>query len=183
MMKLFDEMPYLESDVLVMKEMTQEDAPALQAIASDPKVYVYLPTFLYEQKYADAHEVIAKMRQECFQTGESIMLGIFLKDDLHTMVGIAEFYAYDERKRKVSIGIRLARAYWHKGIALSAEQLMMEYLKNCGIRTVTGHIMHHNGASAAIVRKIGFDNKYPLLWEDWGREGPVLTDKYVYRFY
>ena len=181
-MKLFEEIPYLENEKLVLKEMTLEDAPALGRIASDPKVYVYLPTFLYEQKYADPCEAILNMRRECFETGESIMLGIFLKEDLHEMVGIAEMYAYDEKKRKVSIGIRLAQAYWHQGIALPAERLMLDYLKKAGIRTVTGHVMVHNAASAHVAREAGFEVKYPKLWEDWGREGPVLTDKYVIRF-
>ena len=182
-MNLFEEMPYLEDEQIVLKEMTVEDAPALGRIASDPKVYVYLPTFLYEQQYQDPCEAIRNMRKECFETRESIMLGIFLKEDLHEMAGIAEMYAYDERKKKVSIGVRLAQAYWHRGIALQVERLMLAYLKEAGIRTVTGHVMVHNAASAHVAREAGMAVKYPDLWEDWGREGPVLTDKYVLRFY
>lgn len=202
-MKLFDEMPCLENDRMVLREMTTEDAPALERIAKDPKVYVYLPTFLYEQKYDDAREAIANMRRECFLAKDSIMLGIFLKENpdeaagnsehlgeaaggaehLGEMAGIAEIYAYDERKKKASIGIRLAQAYWYRGIAVPAEMLLMDYLKKCGIKTVTAHIMVHNEASARTVQKLGFENKFPRLWEDWGREGPVLVDKYVYKFY
>lgn len=212
-MKLFDEMPYLENERMVLREMTAEDAPALARVAKDPKVYVYLPTFLYEQKYEDAHEAIKNMYRECFLTKDSIMLGIFLKEKpgeaadseghpgetaggtrhpgeaaggaehLSEMAGIAEIYAYDERKKKASIGIRLAQAYWYRGIAVPAEKLLMDYLKECGIRTVTAHIMVHNEASARTVQKLGFENKFPRLWEDWGREGPVLVDKYVYKFY
>jgi len=182
-MKLFEEMPYLENEQIVLKEMTLEDAPALGRIASDRRVYVYLPTFLYEQKYADPAEAIKRMRQECFETRQSVLLGIFLKDDLHEMAGIAEIYAYDEKKRKASIGVRLAQAFWHREIALQAERLLLSYLEQAGIRTVTGHVMKHNHASACIAEKAGFVVKYPDLWEDWGREGPVLTDKYVYRFF
>ena len=89
---------------------------------------------------------------------------------------------YDEKKQKVSIGVRLAREYWYKGIANHVEILLMNYLKEAGIRTITGHVMRHNTASARTVQKLGFVNKYPGLWEDWGREGPVLTDKYIYKF-
>ena len=181
-MKLFEEMPYLENDFLILREMQEEDAPALGKLASDRKVYVYLPTFLYEQKYKDPLEVIRKMRGECFDTRDSIMLGIYLKENPRVLTGIAEIYAYDERKMKASIGIRLAQEYWHRGIALPAELLLLDYLKSVGIRKVTGHIMRHNIASATIVQKIGFINKYPGLWEDWGRGGPVLVDKYLYTF-
>ena len=179
-MKLFDEIPYLANESVILKEITMKDAPQLHMIAGDPRVYVYLPTFLYEQKYKDAEEVIARMYEECFLPKVSIMLGIFLKQDPSVMTGIAEIYGYDELKNKTSIGYRLAQAYWHQGIALQTGLLLKDYLENIiRIRTITGHIMRHNLASARIAEKIGFENRFPGLWEDWGREGPVLIDKYV----
>jgi len=38
-MKLFDEMPYLENETLVLHEMSLSDAKALKEFASDPAVY------------------------------------------------------------------------------------------------------------------------------------------------
>ena len=181
-MKLFDEMPYLENERLILREMTIADAGCLGKISMDPKVYIYLPTFLYEQKYSDPSAVIAHMREECFLTKQSVFLGIFQKQDPETMTGIAEIYAYDEQKNKASIGYRLARAYWHQGIALDTAAMLKEYLdQQMKIRTITAHVMRHNQASAAILQKLGFENRFPDIWEDWGKEGPVLTDKYVYK--
>ena len=181
-MKLFDTMPYLENESVILKEMTRADAPALHEIASDPRVYVYLPTFLYEQKYKDPYQVIDRMREECFLPKESIMLGVFSVKDPASMTGIAEIYAYDEMKNKASIGLRLMHKYWHKGLALPAALLMRKYLEeDMRIRTITLHVMRHNMVSPKIAIKAGFVNMYSGLWEDWGREGPVLIDKYVYR--
>lgn len=181
-MKLFDEMPYLENDTLLMREMKAEDAKDLAALAHDPAVYIYLPTFLYEQKYADAEEVIRRMHEECFLTKDSILLGIFLKSDPEKMIGIGELYAYDEAKNKASIGCRLAKEYWHKGIAVQCVKLLKDYLiQKINIRTITAHIMTHNTASEKITEKAGFQKQFSNLWEDWGREGPVLVDKYVYK--
>ena len=181
-MKLFDEMPYLENERLILREMTPEDAFCLGKISKDPKVYIYLPAFLYEHRYDDPLTVINRMYEECFLTKESILLGVFLKENPDIMVGIAEIYAYDEAKNKASIGYRLAREYWHQGIASETGALLKDYLDRIiETRTITAHVMTHNGASAAILKKLGFENRFPLLWEDWGREGPVLTDKYVYK--
>ena len=183
-MKLFEEMPYLEDDCIILKEMTQTDAPALEKIASSRAVYTYLPTFLYEQKYQDKKLAIDRIKQECFLTKESILLGIFLKEDPTQMIGIAEIYAYDEQKNKASIGARLHEDYWYKGIAARVVTLLKDYLdKEIGIRTITTHIMSHNHASERVVEKLGFEKKFPGLWDDWGKEGPVLTDKYVYKKY
>ena len=52
-MKLFEEYPYIEDERIVLKKMTLDDADALAEFAGTEKVYRYLPTFLYEQKYQD----------------------------------------------------------------------------------------------------------------------------------
>lgn len=181
-MKLFDEMPCLENETIILKEMTLKDADALGRIAKDPAVYAYLPTFLFEQKYPDPEEVIRRMRKECFDTKDTILLGIFRKEDPEEMIGIGEIYAYDEKKNKASIGCRLAKAYWYQGYAVSCVNLLKDYLdQEIGIRTITLHVMVHNHASGKASEKAGFLKTFPDIWEDWGREGPVLTDKYIYR--
>ena len=76
---LFQYFPRLESDRLLLREWTEEDAPALERIIMDPAVYRYLPTFLYEQSDPDVRGMIANARRRCFDTGESILLGICLK--------------------------------------------------------------------------------------------------------
>lgn len=179
---LFEEMPYIENDRLLLREMKPQDAACLAKIAQDPRVYWYLPTFLYEQKYPDPLTVIERAREECFLTKESILLGIFMKEAPDIMTGIAEIYAVDEQKNKASMGYRFAYDYWHKGIAKETGRMLIDYLdREIQIRTITGHVMTLNIASAKIALQLGFEKKFSNIWEDWGREGPVLTDKYVYK--
>ena len=122
------------------------------------------------------------MREEMFDTKESILLGIYLKEAPDTMAGLGEIYAYDAKKNKASIGCRLLPEYWHKGLALEVILLLKEYLLDAvGIRTITGHVMVHNIASGKSAERAGMILKFPNLWEDWGREGPVLINKYVYK--
>lgn len=183
MRKLFEEMPVLQNDRIIMREMTLSDAPALGDLINDRAVYAYLPTFLYEQQFHDPAEAIRRMRTECFDTEESILLGVFQKHHPGEMTGIAEIYAYDPKKNKASVGCRLRRRYWRQGIASEAVKLLMEYLKNdIQIRTITAHVMVHNDGSRRVVEKLGFVNQFPDLWEDWGREGPVLIHKYVCKY-
>lgn len=78
--KLFSEIPYIDGGDVILRRLAQEDAPALKEMVDSPKVYRYLPTFLFEKKYDDIHYVIDHLYDECFE--ESIILGIFVSEDI-----------------------------------------------------------------------------------------------------
>ena len=203
-MKLFDEYPYIESDTVVLKKMSAADADALSDMVKNEQLYRYLPTFLYEQKYEEIQEMLAKMDEECFLTKESLLLGIYVKKNPASspageqtiappsaeqpptahwqFAGIAEFYSYEEKKEKASIGCRLLPAFWGQGLATAVIGMMKDYLfTQTDVRTITGHIMQVNRASAGAAMKNGFLCKYPDLLEDWGFPQPVRIDKYVFK--
>ena len=181
-MDLFDEMPRIESERLVLREMVPQDAEALASLSTDEEVYRLLPTFLYEQKYSDPLTVIDRMRTECFDTKDSILLATCLQSAPDQMIGIAEMYAYEPRKPKVSIGYRLARSHWNQGIASEVAGMLKRYLLDeVHMRTITAHVMCQNAASARALEKSGFVCLYPHVWEDWGRGEPVLIDKWIYK--
>lgn len=205
-MELFKEYPVLESDRLIIRKMTEDDAEALTELTARDKVYSTLPSFLYELKYDDKREVIKNLDRDCFETEESLILGVFLKDGASaeqsavtkaenngpvnqkehdnecSLVGIAEIYNYEEKKEKASIGYRLSDRVWGQGIGTEAAKMLRDYLiKNIGLRTVTAHVLNSNIASAAVLENNGFIAKYQNLYEDWGREGLELTDKYVFK--
>lgn len=181
-MKLFDEYPYMENDHIVICKMTQADAQMLKKMTCNPNVYEFLPTFLYEQKYDDKSRVIDRMDEECFDTKESILLGIYLKADPEKLVGIAEIYNYEEEKAKASIGYRLDEPVWGQGIGTEVCALLKDYLLNeTDIQTITAHIMTDNKASARSAQKNGFICKYPNTYGDWGFDELIHTDKYVFK--
>ena len=108
MKKLFDEIPFLENDKIILKRMEDADAQELERMTRSDHVYRFLPTFLYEQKYEDKHDVIRLFYEECFPAKEGIFLGIYWKDGSLTgeegsgfrdgsgyvFCGIAEFYGF-----------------------------------------------------------------------------------------
>lgn len=197
-MELFKEYPVLESDRLIIKKMTEDDAEALAELTASEKVYSSLPSFLYELKYDDKREVIENLDRECFETGESMIMGIYLKDgsaaennepvnrtprnNKCTLIGIAEIYNYEEKKEKASIGYRLSDRVWGQGIGTEVAKMLRDYLINeIGLRTVTAHVLSSNKASSAVLENNGFIDKYRSLYEDWGKDRLDLTEKYVYK--
>lgn len=180
--RLFDEIPYLENDRLILREMRPEDASALGVIASDPSIYTYLPSFLFEQKYDDPAEVIKRHRAECVGTKESILLAICEKSDPGRMIGIGEFYNYEPDKEKASIGYRLIPSVCGRGIATETAALLKRYLtERTDVRKITAHVMENNIASARVLEKNGFQLKWSGLREDWGLNAPVKINKYIYK--
>ena len=180
--KLFDEMPRIEGEHLILREMAASDAPALSELAHSDEVRRFLPTFLYEQLGDDPVATIEHMREKCFDTKESILLAICDRAAPDVMMGIAEIYAYEERKPKASIGVRILEAYWGRGIATEVAALLKRYLiEEAGVRTITAHVMVDNKVSPIPLLKCGFRKLYPGCVEDWGRGEPVLVDKYVFK--
>ncbi len=181
-MKLFDEYPVLANDRVILRKMSMADAEALAEFTSRKAVYRTVPSFLYELKYEDKRDVIENMDRECFDTQESLFLGVYLTSEPEHLIGIAEFYNYEETKSKASIGFRLHDACWGRGIATDVAGLMRDYLtKEAGLRTVTSHVLKENTGSANVMKKTGFLNKYPGIYEDWGFGELMLTDKFVYK--
>lgn len=177
-----DELPRLEGERVLLREMVVSDAPALGAFASDEEIYRYEPTFLHERAYADPAESIARMGETRLDENGSLFWAVCLRAQPDELVGIAEAYAYEPQKPKISIGCRLQRQWWGQGIATEATALLKSYLRDeCGIRTITAHVLPKNVGSAHVLERSGFRRLFTNIPEDWGWEEPVPVDKWVYK--
>lgn len=175
MKKLFSEVPYLQNGRITLRRIEKADAPGLQALVDSPRVYRYLPTFLFEKKYPDIQTVIRHLYDECFE--ESIILGIFEGDQF---CGLGEFYGYKDSIHKISAGYRLLEECWGRGIATQALGLMIRYLYDeTDIEIITASTMVQNQASANVLRKNDFALVSSGVGEDWGYEQPTIADKWI----
>ena len=133
-----------------------------------------MPTFLFKKKYENTEEVICRMYDEGLK--ESIILGIF-RDG--AFCGLAEMYGYRDDIHKISVGYRLIKRWWGKGIAKKALGLMISYLNDeADIEIITASSMVENKASAAVLRK----NNFILVTtakEDWGYDTPISAHKWI----
>lgn len=182
MIRLFDVFPRLENERLLLREWVGSDASALSQLVRNPLVCRYLPTILYEQSIDNTEEMIERARSECFDTKNSILLGICIKPATDRLIGIAEIYNYEAIKEKASIGYRLYPDVWGKGIATGTTALMKNYLlEHTDVRKITAHVMAENTASSRVLEKNGFVLRWTGLREDWGRSEPVLVNKYMFK--
>ena len=83
-------------------------------------------------------------------------------------------------KKKVSIGYRLNKDFWNKGIASEAIALIDDYLFNeTEITTISSTNMIVNPASGRVLEKNGFLKTKESIYEDWGFSKKVLVDKWM----
>lgn len=178
MKKLFDEIPVIESDQIILRKLTDEDAPLIEEMTRTKLIYRYEPTFLFERQYTDMHQMIREVYGEIFETKQSLILAIH-SNETNQLCGLAEFYGYKESLHKTCVGYRLRESYWGKGIATQAGWLMMDYLLNStDVEIITASTMVENRASARVLIKNGFKLVNSAVPEDWGYAHPTLADKW-----
>lgn len=179
--KLFDEIPYLEGERLVLRKLTEDDADALQVMAHSNIIYRYEPTYLLEQQYSDMDQLLQDLYGKYFKEKQNLFLGIFIRDNPEDLCGLAEFYDYRDSLHMVSIGARLREEYWKSGIGTEAAKLMVDYLfRETDIEIITASSMVENAASAHMLEKTGFLSTKSICREDWGRPNESTE---VYRWF
>lgn len=67
MKRLFSEIPYIKTERLVLRKIEETDADSLSELVHSQNVFRYLPTFLFEHKYENIHDVIRHLYNECFR--------------------------------------------------------------------------------------------------------------------
>ena len=181
MKKLFDEIPYLVNDRVILRPVAEGDAEALREMTLNPAVYRYLPTFLYEQQDPDIHAVIRGFYGDLFRKKQSLILAVCRKGAPETFCGLAEFYGFRNILHKTSIGYRLTEKFWGMGIAAQTVTLMTDYLfTETDTELVTASTMVENAASARVLEKNGF-LRIARVPEDWGYPRLTVADKWVRR--
>ena len=179
MIRLFDEIPYIEYGDIILSRVVSSDVPGLVELTSDDMVYKYLPTFLFEKQFSDMNEVVSGIYRDIFESKESLILGIHRKGS-DELAGLAEFYGFKDSIHKISIGYRLSQRFWRKHIATSVVAAMVDYLySKTDIEIITASTMVENRASARVLEKNGFDLVVSGADEDWGFEEPVKADKWI----
>jgi len=176
MPELFEIFPYIESNMLIIRKMTEDDVDALNEITSNDNVYRYIPPFLYKKSRGNLLAAIKNLGGREFDKKRMICAGIYLCREPDRLIGLAEMFDYKIRKKQITIGYRLNEEYWHKGIATEVTRLMVSYLCNdMGVKTLKAYVMPGNTYSIRVLLKNGFnEEKIKVQGKNWG--GKEISD-------
>ncbi len=176
--KLFEVVPRLEGNLIVLDRVVDSDAAALRDLINNPRVQRYIPTYLFEKQRDDVHVTIQMLYGDLFANKESLILAVRAKDT-GELAGLAEFYGLRDELHKISVGYRLRECFWGHGFATEAASLMVDYLYDkTDIEIITASVMVSNPASARVLEKCGFIRTARGVEEDWGFDELVIVDKF-----
>lgn len=168
--------PVIETERLILRPLTIEDAEALLAIFSDPEVMKYWNTAPWSS-IEDALKFI-KESNEAMLCQESLTLGIHLKPT-GDLIGKCMLFSYVKESKRAEIGFGLSRLYWGNGYVSEAGRALIEYgFNTLGLRRIEAEIDPENQSSAKVLEKLGFSRE-GLLRQRWEING-IVSDSALY---
>ncbi|MES2812795.1 MAG: GNAT family N-acetyltransferase [Bacteroidota bacterium] len=144
----------LESERLLLRQITPEDIQEVYELRSNPDTMKYIPRPLVtNHEEAMAH---IKMINDKIDIGEGINWAITLKPS-NKLLGIIGHYRIKWEHFRSEIGYMLLPETHGKGIASEAVQLVCQYgFNHMNMHSLEGVIDPENFASARVLEKNGF---------------------------
>lgn len=146
--------PILNTDRLLLREISLNDVNAIYEMYSDPKVAEY-DSFAPVRTIGEARNIIHNYRKD-FREKKQIRWGIVRKSD-NNMIGTCVFMNLDDTSRRCEIGCGLVSSEWNKGFMTEALEPIIEYgFEVFNFNRIEAYIISGNSASVKLFRKLGF---------------------------
>ena len=173
----FSPFPELETERLLLRELTTGDASALFAIRSDPAAMKYIDRPLATT--IDDALAFIKMITDALATNDSVTWAICLKDDPINVIGYVVYWHFVKEHYRAELGYMLHTSYWGKGIMKEALNKLVPFaFEEVKLHSIEARINPDNIASANILESVGFVRE-AYFKEDYFYKGKFM-DTAVY---
>lgn len=143
----------LQNQNIILRTLTDEDAPALAQLANNKKVWDNVRDILpHPYTINDAVSFINLTKKE----NPQVSFAIEYEGAFCGMIGLAP--QHDVYRKTAEIGYWLGEPFWNKGIATKAVQLVTEYgFDELGFIRIHTGIFEYNVASMKVLEKNGYE--------------------------
>jgi len=183
---LFDRMPVIETERLILRKVEMRDAPDMYEYSRDPLVAKHV---LWDAHTSvnDTKGYIRYMLRR-YRMGDPSSWGIEEKAS-GKIIGTIGYMWYQTENNAAEVGYSLARMHWNKGYMTEALRAVIDYsFQTLGIHRIEAQHETDNGASGAVMEKCGMRkegtlrgrlynkgkyvdvNVYAILREDYNRD-------------
>lgn len=150
----FTSFPILQTERLILRELSPQDVTALLRHFGNPEVVRFLDIQPIRTK-EQAKEWLQWMGSFYAQK-EGLRWGIALKAD-DTLIGTAGLHGWNRESHYAEIGYDLAAPYWGEGYATEVARALVEFGWNeMNLNRIEANVVQGNMASMRVLEKLGF---------------------------
>lgn len=160
--------PTLQTERLVLREFTLQDAPDVQRLAG--AFEIARMTTLIPHPYEDgmAEEWIATHRL-AYEAGEHVIFAVVSREEGTLLFSIG--LSLNARDNNGELGYWIGVPYWGKGYSTEAAQEMVRYgFEDLGLHRIHANHFGANPASGRVMQKVGmrYEGTRREHYEKWG---------------
>lgn len=150
---IFGDLPTLESDRLILRKLTVDDARDVFTYASDPEVTRYL---LWDTHATVDHSVaFITMAIDRYLNRQFAPWAIYHKQD-RRVIGTCDYIAWDYRHGRAEIGYAISADYWGRGLMPEAARTIIAWgFSVKKLNRIQAYCDVDNIASARVLEKVG----------------------------
>lgn len=150
----FNPFPVLETERLILRQYTDNDAEALFSFRSNPQAMHFVPRPLH-QSTEDALKMIAQITDNIV-ANTAIGWAVELKES-GKVIGSVSFHRIEKEHHRGELGYMIHPDYWGKGLVPEAAAAAVHYgFKGLHFHSIEAIIDPDNVASARVLEKLNF---------------------------
>ncbi len=150
----FDPFPVIETERLVLRQITIADANDIFELRSNPEAMKYIGR-PRPKVVADVHDLIANMNELSVR----IQWGVTMKGE-NKVIGTIGYHVIEKQHYRAEIGYMLGIGYWKKGLMSEAIIAVVNFgFEKIGLHSVEARIDPENELSAKILERNGFNKE------------------------
>ncbi len=149
-----NDFPTLETERLILQQLTLEDTDFVFRHFSDPAVTQYLMDEPPVKEYAQAQEIIQFYLEPAGKTHNR--WGIVRKSD-HQRIGTCGYHKWDRRYFRAEIGYDLSPGFWGQGyMAEALRAVIRNGFEHMGLNRIEALVYIENERSVRLLKQLGF---------------------------
>ena len=165
----------LETPRLILREYTEDDAPAVLAYQSDPRYLRYYPW--EDRTPEDVHRFVQTFIDwQSESPRRRFQLAVLLREN-GALIGSCGVRCKPDDDTEADIGFELSPEHWGCGYATEAATAMAGFaFRDLGVRRLSSWCIAENAASARVLEKLGMsrEGRLPASEHFKGRDWDTL---------
>jgi RimJ/RimL family protein N-acetyltransferase len=171
-----DVLPTLDGPRIRLRQLTRDDADAVFAVFSDPKMMRYWSTPPMRER-AEAEALLAKIGKQLADKS-GFQWGIERKSD-RRVLGTCTLFHFHAANMRAELGYCLHSDHWKQGYMQEALTLLLDHAFGpLKLRRLEADVDPRNESSMRIVGKLGFRQE-GLLRERWNVDGEIQDSAFL----